>query len=398
MDPPLSSLTDREVRNVVVFVSDSLRYDALPDRIAELGVHGRAAAASTFTASGYPSILTGQYPSTHQVWNFEETLREPPALLTRHGDSGIDASTVWENVDDPARKPPLRIPGVDRERTLSELSPPFVHLVHDLGGHMIYGPRAEADRWADHGEFFDAFAGRPEAIRRRYHSGVEESVTAFLDVIEQLRSRGLLAETLVVFTSDHGELLGEYGGLYTHGAPLVPELVDVPLVFAGAGLPEDVPIEGLLSTTDVAPTALSALGAPAEDVEGRDCWTEPLPADRVARTEVWKQTSYPGVRYRASAVWMADGGTVRRLDPPSNRLAHLLGLQLYYADHANMVRRPWGYRSLARTHLRRTTTYGDPPPPAVVEEHLVTEFSRRGDATDRPAPDRAQLRELGYLE
>jgi len=37
--------------------------------------------------------------------------------------------------------------------------------------------------------------------------------------------------TLVIFTSDHGELLGEYGGLTGHVRPPCPELVYVPTVF-----------------------------------------------------------------------------------------------------------------------------------------------------------------------
>ncbi|MFC6976828.1 sulfatase-like hydrolase/transferase [Halomicroarcula sp. GCM10025709] len=234
----LSSMASGSVENVLVYVSDSLRFDALPASVAEVGVTGRGIATSTFTASGFPSILTGTYPATHTVWSFEDALARRPALLAAFEQSGIDATHVWSNVDDPATKPPLRICGESAETTLSDLDPPFSLVVHDRGGHMLYGRRERADEWATHGEFFDEFGGDRAAIRELYGEGVAESVERFLDIRAALDSRGLLESTLVVFTSDHGELLGEYGGLYGHGTPLVPELVTVPVVFTGAGLPE----------------------------------------------------------------------------------------------------------------------------------------------------------------
>ncbi|WP_434529989.1 sulfatase-like hydrolase/transferase (plasmid) [Haloarcula sp. NS06] len=113
----------------------------------------------------------------------------------------------------------------------------------------------------------------------------------FEDLVKTLEIRNELEKTLVVFTSDHGELLGDYGGLYDHGAPIVPELINVPLVFAGAGLPHGEQFDGLLSTADIAPTALSAIGSDVSGADGHDLWTSSLPRSRVARTEVWKETS-----------------------------------------------------------------------------------------------------------
>ena len=266
--PPLAAHADGPVENVLIYVSDSLRADRLPDAVRELGVHGSAVAASTFTASGFPSILTGTYPATHRVWNFEDSLPERPALFETVEHSGIDAATVWRNVESAAKKPPLRVCGETAEARLSDLESPFALVVHDRGGHMVYGPSEESERWDSHAEFFADFAGRPGAIERRYRAGVAESVERFRGLLADLRSRGLLERTLVAFTSDHGELLGEYGGLYDHGAPLVPELVRVPLVFCGAGLPTGRPLAGVLSTTDVQPTAMGALGGDAAGAEG----------------------------------------------------------------------------------------------------------------------------------
>ena len=387
------------VENVLVYVSDSLRFDALPESVAATGVTGRGIATSTFTASGFPSILTGTYPATHRVWNFEDALSRRPVLLRAFDQSGIDATHVWSNVDDPATKPPLRICGERRETTLEELSSPFSLVVHDRGGHMLYGERARADDWDSHSDFFDEFGKDRATISELYAEGVRESAERFLEIRSALASRGLLSNTLVVFTSDHGELQGEYGGLYGHGSPLVPELVTVPIVFGGAGLPQGETFEGCLSTADITPTALGAAGHSHRRTDGVDLWSQPPPAERLVRAELWKSTSYDTVEYKASSVWSESGGYVRHLTPLSGRLAHLLGTKFYLADYANVVRRPSrGYLPLAASFLRAEPTYGDPPDRDRVEETLVTAFRENDGTTTAPRTDRDHLRQLGYLE
>ena len=53
-------------------------------------------------------------------------------------------------------------------------------------------------------------------------------------LMEELESRGLLDNTLVVITSDHGEELGEHG-LFGHGRSLYSQEVHVPLVIIAPG-------------------------------------------------------------------------------------------------------------------------------------------------------------------
>lgn len=80
---------------------------------------------------------------------------------------------------------------------------------------------------------------------------------------EFLQSSGLLEQTLVVFMSDHGELLGSFG--MTHKLPVFYEpLVRIPAIFR---FPEQVvptitrgrSIQGLVEEVDLAPTILMAL-------------------------------------------------------------------------------------------------------------------------------------------
>jgi arylsulfatase A-like enzyme len=93
-----------------------------------------------------------------------------------------------------------------------------------------------------------------------YAESVPTAEKCFLATVDRLAERDLLEITFVIYTSDHGEALGEAANAATlgHGDQITPDLVDVSVVF-GIGLP-DVDLDALLSGIDVAPTALAALG------------------------------------------------------------------------------------------------------------------------------------------
>jgi arylsulfatase A-like enzyme len=76
--------------------------------------------------------------------------------------------------------------------------------------------------------------------------------------VDVLGDRGLAGETLVVYTSDHGELLGEYG-FFGHTHLATPEIVYVPTTFPHPTL-EPSAESSLLHHVDFLPTVASALG------------------------------------------------------------------------------------------------------------------------------------------
>jgi arylsulfatase A-like enzyme len=86
-------------------------------------------------------------------------------------------------------------------------------------------------------------ATRLEEARREYAPLVRDaydSCIAWLDsqvdrLLQGLDERALLENTIVVITSDHGELLGEHGA-FSHGHSLHRPLLHVPLVVLGYGL------------------------------------------------------------------------------------------------------------------------------------------------------------------
>lgn len=87
-------------------------------------------------------------------------------------------------------------------------------------------------------------------------------------LIEGLEDRGVLDETTVVVTSDHGESLDEHGIYFEHHGLYDPE-IRVPLVFHGPSIP-DADRSEFVQLYDLAPTVLSLTGTDAAvGAEGR---------------------------------------------------------------------------------------------------------------------------------
>ena len=100
-------------------------------------------------------------------------------------------------------------------------------------------------------------------------------VDAMIDqLLTAVRGRSDAEHTLIVFTSDHGESLGEHGYYYEHGDFVYQVTVRVPLIFTMPGrIPAGRIIESPVSLLDVLPTALSLLGVDSPEsaaIEGRD--------------------------------------------------------------------------------------------------------------------------------
>ncbi len=82
----------------------------------------------------------------------------------------------------------------------------------------------------------------------------------FASIIEGLTRRGLADDTLVVFTSDHGEEFFDHGSV-GHGHSVYEELLSVPFVIRIPGLTGSLSrIEDPAGLVDIAPTILDALG------------------------------------------------------------------------------------------------------------------------------------------
>ena len=119
-----------------------------------------------------------------------------------------------------------------------------------------------------------------------YDDGIKYDDDALGNLVQALDKRGVLNNTLVVVTSDHGESLGEHHIAY-HGEALYREQVYVPLLFRFPGhVPEGVRVPGVVSNASIPATVLSVLKlAPVADfrrpaLDG--LWTSPAQNDNAS--------------------------------------------------------------------------------------------------------------------
>lgn len=82
-------------------------------------------------------------------------------------------------------------------------------------------------------------------------------------IIDALEAKGIMDDTVVVFLSDHGELLGDHGMLLksTDAYPILYDnCLHVPLIFRVPGAPAGQVVESAVELVDLAPTILEATG------------------------------------------------------------------------------------------------------------------------------------------
>ena len=100
--------------------------------------------------------------------------------------------------------------------------------------------------------------------RRAALLSVDDAVARFL---RTLRQADELDNTLFVFVSDNGFLMGEHR--LEHKERLYEEAVRVPLIMSGPGLPQGTAYDGIVGNIDLAPTILDAAGvAPLRAPDG----------------------------------------------------------------------------------------------------------------------------------
>ncbi len=102
-------------------------------------------------------------------------------------------------------------------------------------------------------------------LETAYRQGLRWVDGLMKETLAYLGREGLLDNTLLIVTGDHGESFGEHGML-GHGRQLYDELVRVPLLLRGPP-PFDGPteLEASVGLIDLFPTVLAWLGAPAPE-------------------------------------------------------------------------------------------------------------------------------------
>ena len=269
--------------NIVVIVADTLRADHLPfygyDRIETpylSGLAGRsilfkhAWSTSSWTAPATASLFTSLYPFQHGViHNFRSRIPEEAVTLAEilkesgYRTFGVSLNIMVSNA--------LKFDqGFDRfvtildkknaeyatrqllkwEKEIKESSPYFVY-IHYMDCHRPY------PRWAPwyrkQAEYFDDLL-----------AAYDSSISYLDDQIRRLAERfNWKQNTLIVFTSDHGEEFMEHGR-QGHGVALFRETIQVPLMFHLPDGSDSRKVQDNVSLVDVLPTIREILGLPQD--------------------------------------------------------------------------------------------------------------------------------------
>jgi arylsulfatase A-like enzyme len=415
--------------NVIIYLVDALRADRLGvygcdrplsprlDAVAEQAVtFTDAVAQSSWTKAAVASIFTGIWPRAHGVNGPDDRLPEGlstlPELLRQAGyrtgavvanayvgrpfgfARGFDHFEFIEHTRGRSHVIHERIESW--LEALPEDDRPFFLYVHTIDPHAPYAP-PPSFREAFASMVDDPSVGGVETVRglvigtvdptpdlgrdlrNLYDAEIAANDASFGRLIDRLEALGKLDDTVVVFTSDHGEAFGEHG-TWTHGLDLYSEVLSIPLVIrlpggAGGGQRVSAPVQHI----DLMPTILGLCAVEAED----DLPGEVL-LDRTGRAGVGEdRTILAYLDYWGRKGAAAHRGGWKLIQPLSPAFGPTTELYFREQDRdetndlaaVGVVRRDW-LRARLETAL---------------------EMDAAGVPTDVDADTRAQLEALGYL-
>ena len=105
-----------------------------------------------------------------------------------------------------------------------------------------------------------------KTLKRLYDVHVKEVDVYFTELLDQLKKLGLLDNSVLIVTNDHGDEFNEHGGL-SHDDKMYSELIDMPLLIYGTD--RSGVCDALVSNVDIPPTIVHLFGLePVEEFEG----------------------------------------------------------------------------------------------------------------------------------
>lgn len=297
---PDTAKTPASPPNVLLITVDTLRADHLgcygyerartphTDRFADEGVRvERAIAPTPLTLPSHTSILTGLEPPAHSVrgngvFRVPDSVQTLAEVLKAEGyqtqafvssdvlhhrfnlDQGFDGyeddlsgeekdalTQMQERSGEQTMDRVLR--WLDK-RTEPASASPFFLWVHLFDPHAPYEP-PEADA---------KLAATP------YDAEIASADRQVGRLVKALEPNGVLDDTILVFTSDHGENLGEHQEA-THAMFIYEATQRVPLIFRyPRKLPAGRVFDGPARSVDIMPTILSLAGKKPGETQGAD--------------------------------------------------------------------------------------------------------------------------------
>lgn len=323
---PDESNSHQTIRNVLLISIDTCRSDHLScygdqrnttphiDRLAQDGIRfAYAVSPVPLTLPAHSSMLTGTNPTYHgvhdnsyyQLSDGNVTLAE---MLKEHGfttgaiisafvlDSQFGLNQGFDTYHD-YFEDPRKGPGDISERIGTETShlamqwlaehgsKKFFLFLHYYDPHATYAPP-------------DPFAS--QFIDDRYAGEIAYVDHCIGQVLDKLITLGIDDSTLIIITSDHGEMLGEHGE-DTHSYFIYQSAIRVPLIFKVPGHHETATLAPVAGIIDVVPTICGLLGIESPPhIQGIDLSKHFVPQNSATQPRyLYCESLYP-TRYQAN--------------------------------------------------------------------------------------------------
>lgn len=217
-----------------------------------------------------------------------------------------------------------------------------------------------------------------ETLERLYRGEIEYLDHELNRLFEGLNQTLDMGNTLVAFTSDHGEAFNEQGHVFHPGSALYDENVHIPMIVSGPDVGQGT-VETPVSNVDLVPTVLSQVGLdPPASTVGVDV-TEFLERD-------------PGKRHVFAEAYSQTDGHAMVTDGTHKLIRHLETGEVELIDR--------------RKSMEHSQVYDGEYPDvreeleAALDDHIreVGQSRQVGKAVEVPESVRLQLRKLGYDE
>ncbi len=403
-----------EEMNIILFTIDTLRADHLEcygydkvktpqiNRLANEGIlFEHNIVQAPLTLPSHASILTGTYPLHHGVRDnggfyldeshltLAESLKSKgyatgafvaAFVLDSHWglDQGFDY--YYDNFDLTKYKK-ISLDSVQRrgDEVLAEVykwvenqsQQKFFAWIHLYDPHTPYDPPEP---------YKSQYGGKRYSLYDGEIAYVDQLMGEFRNFMEE---KGLWERTLIIFTADHGESLGEHKES-AHGFFIYDSDVRVPLIvrFPGAKLAGRT-IQNQVRSIDIMPTVLNAVGGNIpESVHGKSFLPLLLGQEEETERLAYSETYWPRYHYGWSELKLLRKGQYKFIDAPRPELYDV------YEDPGeteNLVNRKASLGNEMKREL----------------EALIEQYSREGIAEAEPQKidndSLIKLQALGYI-
>ncbi len=286
--------------NILVYLVDALRADRLDvygynrvtapavTELAQTGVLFRQCfSQETCTKPSVMTLYTGVDSQAHGCTcnNGPQYAQEPAFFTTTLRNLGYTTAAISQNSYAPpasaAQKSFCRLSELfDINKSVSEdtytaaasyleqhRDRPFYLYIHTMECHELWTPRPESCPYTPPPPLDQVWKDGENAYPPdRYDGSIAYADYNFKRVRDKLDELGLLKNTLIVFTSDHGYALGERGE-WAHGKDPYLDQVHVPLIliWPEGGIGPAV-IDERVQLADIGPTLLHLVGLPIPEI------------------------------------------------------------------------------------------------------------------------------------